>query len=192
MKLIVGLGNPDKVYTASRHNVGWMVADALAKELGFPEMKKEDKFKAWICTGTVDGEKVIISKPTTYMNLSGESVAKIMQFFKIDLQNLYVIYDDVDLPLGQLRIRKEGSPGTHNGMKSLVQHLGSNIFPRFRVGIESRGTTSPDQQDISSFVLSPFVEEEAETIKESLQKAVQALKTALKEGIETAMNRFNG
>jgi peptidyl-tRNA hydrolase, PTH1 family len=192
MKLIVGLGNPDKEYASTRHNIGWMAADALTQELDFPAMKKEDKFKALTCVGTYNGEKIMIAKPVTYMNLSGESVEKIVQFYKIDLQDLFVIYDDLDLPLGQLRIRKEGSPGTHNGMKSLVQHLGSNIFPRFRIGIESRGETSPAQQDTSSFVLSPFWKEELETAKQSIQKTIQALKTALSEGLDTAMNRFNG
>lgn len=124
------------------------------------------------------------------MNLSGEAVQSISQFYKIEPRNIWVVYDDIDLLLGQIRIRKDGSPGTHNGMKSIVQYIGQN-FPRIRMGIESRGETAPAQQDTSSFVLSPFMKEEQNTIKEAIQKAVNAFRTILEEGIEEAMNQYN-
>lgn len=192
MKLIVGLGNPGKEHKTSRHNTGWMVIDALVHELKFDELKKEDKFKAKVSSGTVNKEKIILAKPVTFMNLSGEAVSALMNFYKIAPEDVWVIYDDLDLPLGQLRIRKEGGPGTHNGMKSVIDQMGDQNFPRFRVGIESRGETAPSQQDTSSFVLAPFTKEETPTALVGMRKAVSAVILGLSADLETAMNQFNG
>jgi len=191
MKLIVGLGNPGKEHKTSRHNTGWMVIDALVHELKFEELKNEDKFKAKVSSGTVNNEKIILAKPVTYMNLSGEAVSALMNFYKIPPEDVWIIYDDLDLPLGQLRIRKEGGPGTHNGMKSVIEHMGVQNFPRFRVGIESRGETAPEQQDTSSFVLTSFTKDETPVAIEGMRKAVSAVILGLKEDLETAMNQFN-
>ena len=190
MKLIVGLGNPGPKYENTRHNAGYMIIDIFAKQLNADEFKPEKKFNSLLSTVEHNDEKILLAKPTTFMNLSGQSVLAISQFYKIDPSNIWVIYDDVDLPLGQIRIRKDGGPGTHNGMESIITNIGQN-FPRFRFGIESRGVTSPEQQDISSFVLSPFTNEELEIVKKTLKKAAEALKTVLEEGIIEAMNKYN-
>lgn len=197
MKLIIGLGNPGKEYKTSRHNCGWMVVDALIHDLNFPEIKAEEKFKAKVSMGMVEtaghpeGEKIIFAKPTTFMNLSGEAVAAFRNFYKIDPVDIWIVFDELDLPLGQLRIRKNGGAGTHNGMKSVIESLGIKNFPRFRIGIESRGKTAPQQQDTTSFVLSSFTREETPLALEGMRKAVEAIKLALNEGIDAAMNKFN-
>lgn len=190
MIAIIGLGNPGVEYVKTRHNVGFMVLNKLAQDLGADEFKPEKKFNAETTSASLHGKKLILAKPNTFMNLSGEAVQPLMQFYKINTENLWVIHDDVDLPLGEIRIRKDGSPGTHNGMKSITHFIGQN-FPRVRIGVESRGTTAPVQQDTSSFVLSHFLKEEEPILKEVTQKAVKALKTAFDEGIEAAMNEFN-
>lgn len=191
MKLIVGLGNPGKEYEKTRHNSGFMVVDAFLHELEFEPFQNNKNMEAQIGTGNYKGEKVIIAKPLTFMNLSGNAVSAIMRFYKIKPRDLVVIYDDLDLPLGQIRIRKSGSAGTHNGMKSIVECLGTISFPRIRIGIESRGSSAPIQQDTSSFVLEPFNKQEAPLAKEGIQKAKEALFLALNEGAETAMNEYN-
>ncbi len=192
MKLIVGLGNIGKEYEGTRHNAGFIALDEFAKLLATPKFKKELKFKALVTTGQFEESKFILAKPTTFMNLSGEAVAAICQFYKIPPTDILVIYDDLDLPVGKLRIRTNGSAGTHNGMKSIVQHLGTNEFPRLRLGIESRGETSPEKQDTSSFVLSKFNKEEQVLFQESTQKALKACEQwLLGENIELIMNKFN-
>ncbi len=191
MKLIVGLGNPGKEYEMSRHNTGWRVIDALVKHLKFDEPKKESKFQAIVSTGVFNEEKLIIAKPVTYMNLSGESVAAIMNFYKIGEEDLWVVYDDVDLTLGQIRIRKDGGPGTHNGMKSIIKCTGLAGFPRFRVGIESRGATSHEHITTADFVLDRFLEEEEQTVQIAINKTVRAIITALEKNLDLAMNEFN-
>lgn len=190
MIAIIGLGNPGSEYENTRHNAGFMALNEFASEFSAPEFKQEKKFNASISTITIRSEKIILVKPNTFMNLSGEAVQSLMQFYKISPENVWVIYDDIDLPLGEIRIRKTGSPGTHNGMKSIVQHIGKN-FPRIRIGIESRGVTAPEQQETSSFVLSPFLKGEQSFMKKTLQKTTKAIKTALEEGTEAAMNQFN-
>jgi peptidyl-tRNA hydrolase, PTH1 family len=191
MKLIVGLGNPGKDYEKSRHNTGWRVIDELVKELKFDEPKKENKFKAFVSNGLFNDEKIILAKPVTFMNLSGEAVAALVHFYKVQPDDLWVIYDDLDLPLGQIRIRKEGGPGTHNGMKSVIECAGLNNFPRFRVGIESRGVTAHEQQDTADFVIAPFLKEEAKTAAIALKKTVKAILTALEKSLDLAMNEYN-
>jgi len=191
MKLIVGLGNPGKEYEKSRHNTGWMVLESLVKELEFEELKKESKFKANISRGGYMSEKIIFAQPTTFMNLSGDSVRTLIKFYKLKLSDLWVIYDDIDLPIGQLRIRKEGGAGTHNGMKSIIESLSSGKFPRFRVGIESRGLTAPKEQDTTSFVLETFSRTEELLAISGRKKAVAAVIMALQKDLDTAMNFFN-
>jgi len=171
--LIVGLGNIGKDYEGTRHNTGFIFMDELVKNLGIKEyFKDESKFKALI----LKHDNLILAKPTTFMNLSGEAVAKIMNFYKIPLENLIVVYDDVDLPLGKIRVRENGSAGTHNGMKSIIEHMGTEAFKRIRIGIESRGESSPKQQDLTSFVLSPYKAEELKTLHSALKEAISELK----------------
>ncbi len=190
MKLIVGLGNPGKEYENSRHNAGWMVLDELHKNLGADPFKKEKKFNAMVSTASFDGEKLILIKPFTFMNLSGEAVQPIAAFYKVEPKDIFCVYDDLDTDFGSIRIRAKGGPGTHNGMKSMVQNLGEN-FPRLRVGIESRGSTSAQEHETTSFVLGKFNKEEASTFKKILKKCVEAVKAWITEGIEPAMNRYN-
>jgi len=191
MKLIVGLGNPGREYSNSRHNTGWQVVEGLIKELGFDDLKKEAKFKANVSRGTCNGEKIILVQPLTYMNLSGESVSALMNFYKLTPSDLWIIYDDLDLALSQIRIRKEGGPGTHNGMKSVIASIGDDKFPRFRIGIESRGITSAKEQDTSSFVLSGFSKDEKPLALSGRKKAVESIICALNNDIDSAMNIFN-
>ena len=191
MKLIVGLGNPGKEYEKARHNTGWRVIDALTKELGFDEPKQEKKFKALVSSGTFNDEKIILAKPVTYMNLSGEAVTALLHYYKVKPDDLWIIYDDIDLPLGQIRIRKDGGPGTHNGMKSVIKCTGLKNFPRFRVGIESRGVTAHKEQDTADFVLAPCLKEECRTAAIALKKTVKAITTALEKNLDLAMNEYN-
>ena len=191
MKIVVGLGNPGIEYEGTRHNVGFMVLDAMQEKLEFPEFKEEKKFKALISTGEIAGEKVILMKPQTFMNKSGDAVRLIKDFYKVLNKNIWVIYDDVDLPIGSLRIRKKGSAGTHNGMKSVIGRLGAEKFPRVRIGIESRGELTAPQQNIVSFVLKKFNYDEKKIIPKVINEAVKTIKFGLNEGVDNAMNKFN-
>lgn len=154
MKLFVGLGNPGSKYERTRHNAGFMVIDALSKEWNI-ELTDEKKFKGQIGRGVVKGEKVILLKPTTFMNLSGESVRAVMDFYDIDIEDLVVIYDDLDLPHGKIRLRLKGSAGGHNGIKSLIAHVKTQEFKRIRVGID-RHPKIP----VVDYVLGKFTEDE--------------------------------
>ncbi len=192
MILIVGLGNPGEKYAKTRHNVGFILVDSLAFKYQ-AEFKYEKKFNAEIAeikAGDLGKDQIFLVKPHTFMNNSGDAVQKIAAFYKIPTSDIWLIHDELDLPLGDLRIRKNGGPGTHNGLKSVIAQLGENL-PRFRIGIESRGTTASQLQDTASFVLSEFFGQERETIVQGLDKALKAVETALKEGLETAMNKFN-
>lgn len=191
MKIIIGLGNPGKEYEKTRHNAGAMCADLLREKLNFPEFKSQKKFSALISEGAHENEKIILAKPQTFMNLSGEAVQKLVNFYNCPLENLIVIYDDVDLPLGEIRVRPDGRASSHNGMKSVTQSLGSTAFARVRIGIESRGTESPKEQDISSFVLNPFTKAEIAALKVPLDKAVQATMMILNKGVAEAMQEYN-
>ena len=177
MKLICGLGNPGPRYENTRHNAGFLFVDALAKEQDFPPFSEEKL--AWVTSKGQGSDKVILIKPKTFMNESGLAVVHYLSFYKIPLEDLCVVYDDVDLPLGSLRFREEGSAGTHNGMKSIIQHAGSQKFPRLRLGVESRGTFAPEQMDLASFVLAPFSAEERELFDAELQEALVLLKNSL-------------
>lgn len=186
MYIIVGLGNPGQKYAKTRHNAGFEVIDRLADEYGISVTKI--KHKALIGEGRVGTEKVVLVKPTTYMNLSGESVVSLYQFYKPDLDKLIVIYDDIDLDVGKLRIRKKGSPGTHNGMRSITQCLGTKEFPRFRVGVGK-----PDKgRDLADFVLSRVPKEQDEAMNEGFEKTAKAIDSMIREGIDMAMNKYNG
>ena len=183
--IIVGLGNPGDKYEKTRHNVGFNVIDLLAKEYSIDVSKL--KHKALIGEGRVGTEKVILVKPMTYMNLSGESVVDICNYYNIDLENLIVIYDDIDLDVGKIRIRKKGSGGTHNGMRSIIKCLGSNEFPRVRVGISK----PKNGQDLADFVLSRFAKEDEKSLNESFENAVAAIDCAIRQDLDLAMNRYN-
>jgi len=180
MKIIFGLGNIGKEYENTRHNCGFIALDEFAKHIEKQEKiriewNENKKLKCFLTKFTLKGKTVLLIKPTTFMNLSGESAQKVLNFYKESIKNIVVIYDDIDLPLGSLRIREKGSAGTHNGMKSLIQHLGSQEFKRIRIGIESRGELSPKQQDIASFVLSNFTEKEKKLLENSIKKAIEEL-----------------
>jgi len=192
MKLIVGLGNPGEKYVGTRHNIGFDIVDALRKELEFEKFNTDKKFTSLASTGHLEEEKIMIVKPQTYMNLSGTAVQGLLEFYKINPENLWVVYDDIDLSFAQIRIRKEGSPGTHNGIKNITNLIGTDKFPRLRFGIESRGETAPEQQDTSSFVLSKFLPEEESKLTEKIATAINALKKGIIEGPEAAMNQYNG
>ncbi len=180
MKIIVGLGNIGEKYAMTRHNAGFIFLDFLAhniqKESGeAPKWKEDSKLKAFISQVNHKGHKLLLVKPTTFMNLSGQSISAILSFHKEPIENLVVIYDDIDIPLGTIRIRDKGSAGTHNGMKSIIQELGTEEFTRIRLGIESRGETSPAQQDLHSFVLTPFNGKEQEIFIKELEEAYEKL-----------------
>lgn len=186
MYVIVGLGNPGKQYEHTRHNVGFDVIDILAEEYGISVTKI--KHKALIGEGRVGTEKVLLVKPQTYMNLSGETLIDIYNYYKVDPENIVVIYDDIDLDVGKIRIRKKGSAGTHNGMRSIIKCLGLSDFPRIRVGV-SRPRPG---QDLADFVLSRFRKEEADDLQVGLEKSAKSVDCMIRENIDKAMNQYNG
>jgi PTH1 family peptidyl-tRNA hydrolase len=183
--LIVGLGNPGSEYEDTRHNVGFRVADELARRFGLVFGKKERK--ALAATGLIRGRKVILAKPQTYMNLSGEAVRSLMDFYKVDLPNLLVICDDLDLPLGTVRLRQSGSAGGQNGIKSVIQHLSTQDFSRLRFGI----SRPPGKMAAKDYVLGAFKGDEAILAAQVIDRAAGAVETWLTEGIELAMTRHN-
>lgn len=186
MYIIVGLGNPTREYQNTRHNIGFDVIDMIADKYNISVMEK--KHKAMIGKGIFEGEKVILAKPLTYMNLSGESIRELVDYYKIDEQEeLIVIYDDISLDVGQLRIRKKGSAGGHNGIKSIIQHLGGDVFKRIKVGVGEK----PKGYDLADYVLGHFSKEERKIINESAERAIDAIKVMMDEGVEAAMNLYN-
>jgi len=174
MKIIIGLGNIGEKYKNTRHNVGFLAVDQLlqqAKQQNLElEWKEESKLKSITAKFSIGEESYILAKPTTLMNRSGQAASAILNFYKATPKDLTVIYDDIDLPLGKTRIREKGSAGTHNGMKSIIEHLGTQEFKRIRIGIESRGELAPKQQDLSSFVLSDFNNQELGEINKTLNQ----------------------
>lgn len=183
MYLIVGLGNPEEDYSNTRHNMGFDAVNKIAKEYNIEINKK--KFKGLYGIGQIEEEKVILLKPQTFMNLSGESIKEIVDFYKIENNNIIVIYDDMDIDLGIIKIRKKGNPGSHNGMKSVVKYLGTE-FPRIRVGIGK-----PDDDDFIKYVIGPIPEEEKEILDKSTSLAKDAAIAIIKQGVDNAMNKFN-
>ena len=184
MYIIVGLGNPGKKYENTRHNMGFLAIDRMAEEYGISVDKI--KFKALVGEGRIAGQRVVLVKPQTYMNLSGESVQEIMHFYKEDIENLIVIYDDLDIAAGKIRVRKKGSAGTHNGMRNIVQMLSDDGFPRIRVGIgnEKKG-------DLIDFVIGGVSKGEMELLREGVTQASKAAAAIVEKGIEKAMNEYN-
>lgn len=186
MFIIVGLGNPTLPYEGTRHNVGFDVIDALADKYNITVETR--KSRAFIGKGIIDGQKVILAKPQTYMNLSGESVRGLVDYYKIDEeQELLVIYDDISLGVGQLRIRKKGSAGGHNGIKNIISHLDTTVFPRIKIGVGEK----PKKYDLADYVLSHFSKTEREEMKKGYEKAVDAVGMILKGDIDAAMNEYN-
>lgn len=184
--LLVCLGNPGDKYENTRHNVGFMVADEVAERQHAPIQKV--KFKALTNVLTISGEKVLVMKPTTYMNLSGEAVRQAVDFYKVAPDHVLVISDDTSLAVGRLRIRRSGSAGGHNGLKSIIQHLGSDQFPRIKVGVGEK--PHPDY-DLADWVLGKFVGEDKKAIDASVKRAADAVACVIADGCDKAMNRFN-
>ena len=184
--LIVGLGNPGLAYRHNRHNVGFMVADALADKLEIP--LKRVKFKAQIGNGKLEDIPIIIAKPLTFMNNSGEAVAPLVRYFKVPLERLLVIHDDMDLPLGTLRMRPSGGSAGHNGMLSIFDKLGTNAIPRLRVGIGR----PPGRMDPADYVLQDFSRSEEELLNMVITQACEAALAFITTGLEKAMNTYNG
>lgn len=186
MFIIVGLGNPSKEYEGTRHNVGFSVIDEMADKYNIDVTTR--KHRAYIGRGMIAGQKVILAKPQTFMNLSGESVRSLLDYYKIDeTQELIVIYDDVSLAVGQLRIRAKGSAGGHNGIKNIIAHLGGQEFPRIKVGVGEK----PPKYDLADYVLGHFTKAEQEKMQEGYDDAIAAIEYILSDNIEEAMNRFN-
>ena len=186
MYIITGLGNPEKKYVNTRHNIGFDVIDAIAEKNDI--VLGERKHKAVIGKGIVAGQKAVLVKPLTYMNLSGESVRSVIDFYKADEKNeLIVISDDVSLDVGQIRIRKRGSDGGHNGLKNIIMHLGHDEFIRVRMGVGEK----PPRVDLADYVLGHFSTEEREVMNESARTAALAIETAIMEGPDAAMNKYN-
>ncbi len=186
MKIFVGLGNPGAEYSATKHNVGFMLADKLAEELGANDWRK--KFDALVAETFFEGEKILIVKPQTFMNLSGESVAPLADFYKVAPESLTVAHDDMDLPVGMIRLRPKGSGGGHHGIESIIQFLGGEKnFSRVRIGIGR----PPENRSVNSHVLSPFNEEDAKKISDAIENLVPAVICIFREGIDAAMNKFN-
>ena len=185
MKLIVGLGNPGSEYHLTPHNLGFMAVDRLA-EICKAEFSRREA-RARVASARFFGEKVILAKPQTFMNLSGISVSGLLRSLNSPLENLIVLVDDVDLPLGTLRVRRKGSAGGHNGLKSIIGALDTDVFTRIRMGV---GPERP-VDDLVRYVLDPFRQEDRETVDGMIEQALQAVRVILKEGVEKAMNLFN-
>ena len=188
MKLIVGLGNPGKKYEETRHNAGFMGVDYLAKHFGFEKFKKADKHKSEISEGKIGSEKVLLIKPQTFMNLSGQAVRSVARFYKIPMGDLIIIFDDVDLPSGKLRIRPSGSAGGHKGMKSVIQELGTNDFVRIRFGMAPPSSFKGDLED---YVLGKLTFSQKKFLTGNIKELPQILEVLLKEGVEQAMQEYN-
>lgn len=186
MVIIAGLGNPTREYENTRHNIGFMAIDALADKYNISVM--DCKHKALIGKGVINGTKVVLVKPLTYMNLSGEAVRAVVDYYKVDAASeLIVIYDDISLDVGQLRIRKKGSAGGHNGIKNIIANLGDDTFLRIKIGVGEK----PKGYDLADYVLGHFSKEELEVMKDSLEKVDGAVNLMLEDEVDMAMNRYN-
>lgn len=186
MKLIAGLGNPGRDYAGTRHNIGFGVVTRISDKYNIPLTSKEHKA---VCgKGMVGGEKVILAQPQTFMNLSGESIRSIADYYKIDPEDIIIAFDDISLEVGQIRIRRKGSAGGHNGIKNIIAHLGTNEFPRVKVGVGAK----PEGGDLVRHVLGRFSREDEKVIGEVLDRAVEAVEMIVSDGVDAAMNRYNG
>lgn len=184
MKLIVGLGNPGAKYEFTRHNAGFLMLDFYAKEKGFEINKLKNK--ALISEQFINGEKVIFAKPQTFMNLSGDSVLLLAEYYGIDNEDIFIIYDDISLPLGKIRIRKKGSAGGHNGIKDLILKLSGDDFCRLKIGVSENGG-----KDLIDYVLGAFSKNELADLKKIAKKSVEIIDCYLKDGVEECMNKYN-
>ena len=185
MKLVAGLGNPGEQYRSSRHNVGFMVIDVLGKDLGIDVTACE--CEALVGHGRIEGEEVILVKPSTYMNRSGLAVKALVERYELSPGSVIIVYDDMDLEPGRIRIRPKGGPGSHNGMKSVIDLLGTGEFPRVRIGIGRPGPL----EDPVDYVLGMFTKDELPIIREAVHNAARAVAMIIGEGLDSAMNRFN-
>ena len=184
--LIIGLGNPGRSFRLNRHNVGFMLLDRLAQDLGTSFRRRQAD--SLVTDGRIDGLKVILAKPQSFMNTSGGPVASLVRFFQIPLDHLLVVFDDLDLPLGTIRLRGSGGSAGHRGMQSVVSRLGSEEFPRLRIGIGR----PPGRTDPADFVLKDFADSDSELLKMTLDRALGCVRSLLLDGLELAMTRFNG
>ncbi len=185
MKLIVGLGNPGKKYELTRHNIGFIVLDYIAKKYNTPIAKS--KFKSYYNEIRVGNEKVVLLKPQTYMNLSGEALLSVVKYYDIELEDILIIYDDIDIDFGVIRIRKKGSGGTHNGMRNIIYHLQSDQFTRLRFGIGKS-----EQKQLTDYVLEKFPKEDWDTLREVVIRAAEAAEEFIINGVDASMNKYNG
>ena len=184
--LLVGLGNPGSKYESTRHNMGFLAVDGLARRKGFRFNKL--RFRAWTAEWMVNGEKVLVMKPQTYMNLSGEAVHEAVQFYKIPADHVLVIYDDVSLPVGKLRVRPTGSAGGHNGIKNIIAHLGTQDFPRVKIGT---GAPAGGGAEMVDWVIGVPSQAERKILVESFERAIQAAADIIENGCQKAMNDYN-
>lgn len=186
MIIIAGLGNPTKEYEGTRHNVGFQVIDKIAEKYNIAVDAK--KGRAYVGKGIIEGQKVLLVKPQTYMNLSGESIRELVDYFKVDpKEELLVIYDDISLNPGQIRIRKKGSAGGHNGIKNIIANLGSSVFPRIKVGVGEK----PKGYDLADYVLGKFSKEDSVLMEEGYDLACEASALIMQGAIDQAMNEYN-
>jgi len=188
MILLVGLGNPGEKYKKTRHNIGFRVVDDFARKNNFPGFNFEKKFQAEISEGEINGEKILLAKPQTFMNLSGKSVKQLTAYYKISAGNLFIINDDIDIFLGAVKISRESGSAGHKGVKSIIDNLGTQNFVRFRIGVQP---AKGKPKNVESFVIKNFSEDEEKNISEIIPKTVDAIGTALNEGIEITMNKYN-
>lgn len=186
--MVVGLGNPGLQYEFSRHNIGFRIIDNLALNIE-TEFKRVKSYDSLVSRGKLMNHKLILVKPQTYMNLSGKSVSKIVSYYRISFQDLLIVYDDLNLELGQIRIRKRGSAGGHKGVESIIQYLNSEDIPRLRIGIGKPSINS--NFDYASYVLSNFNNNEKDKISEVIQLSTEAIKTVIEDGLEKAMRKYN-
>lgn len=185
--LAVFLGNPGGRFEGTRHNVGFMTADALCRQLGLKIDRA--KFNALTCKAEISGQGVLLMKPQTYMNLSGDAVRQAMNFYKVPTDHIVVVSDDVSLPVGKLRVRRSGSSGGHNGLKDIIAKCGGDGFPRVKIGVGEK--PHPDY-DMADWVLSTFKNQDAETIEEAVRRAAKAVTCVITDGPDRAMNLYNG
>lgn len=185
MKMVVGLGNPGLRYRKTRHNLGFWVLDALAEELG-ASWKKKRKFSAWLAQGSWQGKSLVLVKPATFVNLSGEAVRKVMDYFGLEPRDVLVVVDDANLEPGSIRLRAQGGPGGHHGLESIDRSLGSRDYPRIRVGIGGG-----ELEDLTGHVLSPVRKAEGEQYRRTVATVIRALAAIAAEGLEAAMNSYN-
>lgn len=186
MYIIAGLGNPGSKYDKTRHNIGFRLIDELAVRNGITFSDR--KHNGLVGKGIISGEKVILLKPLTYMNLSGECVGPAADYYKVEPENVIILFDDISLDVGRIRIRKKGSAGGHNGIKSIIAHLGSENFPRLKFGVGDK----PKEMDLADYVLGRFSSQDEATVSEGIKRACEAVECMIGEGCDVAMNKYNG